>query len=55
MAKDENLSDEAPSWKFKEEFGIVKEMKKAVELTKEATEKELESLRRKLERLTYGS
>jgi len=43
------------SWEYKEEFGIVREMKKVVNLTKQATELELEGLRRKLERLTYGS
>lgn len=42
-------------WAYKKEFRIVGEMKKVVDLAKEASEKELVGLRRKLERLTYGS
>lgn len=48
-----NASEQA-TWSHKTEFGIVGEMKKVVTLTKDATELELEGLRRKLERLTYG-
>lgn len=45
----------SPEWSYKEEFGIVKHLKEAVKTTKSASEMELAELRRKLERLTYGS
>ena len=44
-----------PEWKYKEEFGIVSKLKDVVKATQVASEKELSDLRRKLERLTYGS
>jgi hypothetical protein len=44
-----------PEWKYKEEFGIVTKLKEAVKATAVASEHELSNLRRKLERLTYGS
>ena len=44
-----------PEWKYKEEFGIVTHLREVVKATKGATELELAELRRKLERLTYGS
>jgi hypothetical protein len=54
---DVDCKEEAPkySWEYKKEFGIIQEMRKVVLLTKQATELELDGLRRKLERLTYGS
>lgn len=44
-----------PEWNYKEEFGIVTQLKQVVKATQKATEMELAELRRKLERLTYGS
>ena len=51
------MADEkqTPEWTYKEEFGIVKHLKEVVKTTKSASEMELAELRRKLERLTYGS
>lgn len=54
MTEEEKSSESPPQWEYKEEFGIVGEMKKVINLTIQATEMELEALRRKLERLTYG-
>jgi hypothetical protein len=56
MAEEEKKPEETPraNWGYKQEFGIVTELRKAISLTKEATEKELAGLRRKLERMTYG-
>jgi hypothetical protein len=45
----------APKWEFKREFGINKEMRKVINLTIDATNAEIAVLRRKLQRLTYGS
>jgi hypothetical protein len=44
-----------PEWKYKEEFGIVSNLKQAVKATQKASELELAELRRRLERITYGS
>lgn len=44
-----------PEWKYKEEFNIVGNLRKAVTAAKEASEKDLVVLRRRLEKLTYGS
>jgi len=54
-SKSNESQAEACEWKYKTEFGLVGELRKVVLLTKQATEMELEGLRRKLERLTYGS
>ena len=42
-------------WKYKKNLGINEEMKKVINLTMSATQSEIAVLRRKLERLTYGS
>jgi hypothetical protein len=55
---DDKKEPEAPpqaNWEYRQEFGIVTKMREAIKLTKTATESELAILRRKLERLTYGS
>jgi len=55
---EEKKEPEVPSqanWEYREEFGIVTKMREAIKLTKVATESELALLRRKLERLHYGS
>jgi hypothetical protein len=44
-----------PEWAYKEEFGIVSHLKTVVKATQSVSEKELSNLRRKLERLNYGS
>lgn len=54
MSEEKKDSPQA-EWVYKKEFRIVGEMKKVVGLAKEASEKELAGLRRKLDRLTYGS
>ena len=46
---------EAPKWEYKKTFGINERMKNVIGLTIEATESELVVLRRKLDKLTYGS
>jgi hypothetical protein len=48
---------EAPrfNWEFREEFRINKQMREVVTLTKAVAESEIERLRRKVEKLTYGS
>ncbi len=45
---------ETPQWQYREEFGISKQMREIVRTSKEVAEKEIESLRRKLDKLTYG-
>lgn len=55
---EEKKEDEAhpqANWEYRSEFGIVTKMRDAILTTKTATESELAVLRRKLERLTYGS
>ncbi len=51
----ENDQTPPPEWKYKEDFGIVTQLKEVVKATKVATEKELAELRRRLDKLTYGS
>jgi len=53
--------EEAPSakkpkatWEYKKKFRIINEMEKVIELTLSATHSENKSLRRKLDKLTYG-
>jgi hypothetical protein len=43
------------NWERKDRFRILGEMRKVVRLTVSATEAELAVLRRKLDKLTYGS
>jgi hypothetical protein len=44
-----------PEWERRENFAINERMKEVLKLTKQVAEKEIESLRRKLDKLTYGS
>lgn len=46
---------EAPRWEHREELKIQGKMREVVKMTIGATEKEIEGLRRKVARLTYGS
>lgn len=52
--KETEVSPQA-NWEYRKEFGIVTKMREAIKVTKVATESELSLLRRKLERLQYGS
>ena len=51
----EEVAPEAPKWERKSEFGINTQMREVVRLTISASEAEIKLLRRKLERLQYGS
>lgn len=53
--KDEEPTKPKPEWVHKKEFRIVGELRNVVGLAKDASEKEVAALRRKLDRLTYGS
>lgn len=44
-----------PTWEYKSEFRIVTEMKIVIHKTIEVSEAELSGLRRKLDKITYGS
>lgn len=46
--------EKPPQWEHREEFGISKQMREIVKVSKEVAEKELDALRRKLDKLTYG-
>lgn len=50
-------ADDPPKaeWKFKKNLGINDKMKNVINLTISATQSEILVLRRKLEKLTYGS
>lgn len=43
------------SWEYREEFKIVGEMRKVINLAVDASEYEISMLRRKIEKLKYGS
>jgi len=45
----------APKWEYKTEFGINEKMKSVVDKAITLTASQIEDLRRKLDRLTYGS
>jgi hypothetical protein len=53
----EGIPPETPqaNWEYKEKFKIHEDMKEVVNLTISASQMELKHLRRKLEKLTYGS
>ena len=55
MPEENQNEEKPPEWQYKEEFGLVTKLREAIKGTKEASEHELTALRRKLERLTYGS
>ena len=42
-------------WEYKTEFRVNTEMKKVIDLTIKVSEAEIESLKRKLDKLTYGA
>ena len=43
------------NWEFRKEFRINTKMREILNLTKQVTESEIDRLRRKVEKLTYGS
>ena len=51
----ETAQPEPPKWEYRNEFKITGRMRDVVGLTIKATEAELAVLRRKLNKLTYGS
>lgn len=53
--KPEEAKPEAPAWEHRKSFRINERMKEVIGLTIKATESELTVLRRKLNKLTYGS
>lgn len=46
---------EPPTWEYRTDFGINKKMQEVIVLTISATQSEIQTLRRKLEKLQYGS
>ena len=52
---EEKKDPEPPAWEFKKEFAINARMREIALATKAVAETEVSLLRRKLERLTYGS
>jgi hypothetical protein len=46
---------ETPEWEFRKEFRISEQMREVAKASKAAAEAEIARLRRKLEKLTYGS
>ncbi len=54
-AEEAKAEEPKAEWKFKRNLGINEEMKKVIHLTIDAANAEIAVLRRKLERLTYGS
>jgi hypothetical protein len=44
-----------PGWEYRKNFRINEEMKKVINLTIAASQAEIAVLRRKLQKLTYGS
>jgi hypothetical protein len=53
--EEEKQEPQPPNWEFKKEFAINKRMREVAHLTISAAESELVLLRRKLEKLHYGS
>lgn len=50
----EDTQEPRAEWQYREEFGISKQLREVVKVSREVAEKELETLRRKLDKLTYG-
>ena len=49
------MDEPKPEWKYKTELGVNKQMKEVIQATLDVTKAEIERLRRKVEKLTYGS
>lgn len=56
-SKEEPVAGERPppTWEYREEFRINAQMREMLHLAKKVTEAEIDRLRRKVEKLTYGS
>lgn len=54
-AKPEAAPEPEHKWEYRTEFKITGRMREVIELTIKAVEAEKDVLRRKLEKLTYGS
>jgi hypothetical protein len=52
MESDENKKE--PSWEYRKNFKFLDHLKQVIGLSKEATELEIEQLKKKLDKLTYG-
>lgn len=52
---DVEVGPEPPKWEYRKSFKINERMKEVIGLTIKVTESELAVLRRKLDKLTYGS
>lgn len=56
MSEDNKTPEEKPpQWQYKEDFAINAKLKEVIERTAEATTAEIDNLKRKLEKLTYGA
>lgn len=44
-----------PEWEYKTEFGINSRMREVIDLTLKVAEAEIETYRKKIDKLTYGS
>ena len=55
VVSEEEAEEPKATWEFKKEFEINRRMKEVIGLTIKATESELKVLRRKLDKMTYGS
>lgn len=53
--KSEKSEEPRFNWEYREEFRINTKMREVIKLTKLITESEIDRLRRKVEKLTYGS
>jgi hypothetical protein len=45
----------APSWEYRNNMKIVEKLTNVVNLTKDVTQSEINRLRKKIDKLTYGS
>lgn len=55
VSPEEGAEEPKAAWEYKEEFEVNRRMKEVIGLTIEATQAELKVLRRKLNKMTYGS
>lgn len=53
--QDPQVETPKPQWERREGLALNQRMKEVLQLTKQAAEQEIAALRRKLDKLTYGS
>jgi hypothetical protein len=53
--QDPQVETSKPQWERREGLALNQRMKEVLQLTKQAAEQEIAALRRKLDKLTYGS